>query len=50
MNERLRQTVRERADHRCEYCCLPQNAEPFLASQIEHIVARQMAEETTAKT
>ena len=34
-------TVRERADHRCEYCCLPQNAEPFFAYRVEHIVARQ---------
>jgi hypothetical protein len=41
MDERLRQTVRERADHRCEYCCLPQNAEPFFAYYVEHIVARQ---------
>ena len=41
MDERLRQTVRERADHRCEYCCVPQNAEPFFAYQVEHIVARQ---------
>jgi hypothetical protein len=29
MDERLRQTVRERADHRWEYCCLLQNAEPL---------------------
>ena len=41
MDERLRQTVRERADHRCEYCCLPQSAEPFFAYHVEHIVARQ---------
>jgi hypothetical protein len=41
MDGRLWQTVRERADHRCEYCCLPQNAEPFFAYHIEHIVARQ---------
>ena len=41
MDERLRQTVRERADHRCEYCFLPQDAEPFFAYHVEHIVARQ---------
>ena len=41
MDEQLRQTVRERADHRCEYCCLPQDAEPFFAYHVEHIVARQ---------
>jgi hypothetical protein len=31
MDERLRQTVRERAGHRCEYCSLAQDAEPFFA-------------------
>ena len=41
MDEQLRQTVRERAGYRCEYCCLPQDAEPFFAYHIEHIVARQ---------
>jgi hypothetical protein len=41
MDERLRQFVRERAGHRCEYCSLPQDAEPFFAYHIEHIVARQ---------
>jgi hypothetical protein len=50
MDEQLRQTVRERADHRCEYCCLPQDAEPFFAYHVEHIVARQHgAEVTTTK-
>jgi hypothetical protein len=41
MDEQLRQTVRKRADYRCEYCCLPQDAEPFFAYHVEHIVARQ---------
>jgi len=41
MDERLRQTVRERAGYRCEYCCLPQDAKPFFAYHVEHIVARQ---------
>ena len=41
MDERLRQIVRERADHRCEYCCLPKSAEPFFAYHVEHIIARQ---------
>jgi HNH endonuclease len=41
MDERLRQFVREWAGHRCEYCSLPQDAEPFFAYHIEHIVARQ---------
>ena len=33
--------MRERAGSRCEYCTLPQSAEPFFAFHIEHIVARQ---------
>ena|SRR5205823_14958124 len=41
MDERLRQLVRERASNRCEYCRLPQAAEPFFAYHIEHVVARQ---------
>jgi hypothetical protein len=38
MDEALRRFIRERASHRCEYCRLPQDAEPFFAY---HIVARQ---------
>jgi len=41
MDERLRQTVRERAGYRCEYCSPPQDAEPFFAYHVEHVVARQ---------
>lgn len=41
MDEQLRWFVRERAGHRCEYCGLRQDAEPFFAYHIEHIVARQ---------
>jgi predicted helicase len=41
MDEALRHFVRERANHRCEYCHLPQDAEPFFAYHVEHIVARQ---------
>ena len=41
MDEQLRQTVRERADHRCEDWCLPQDAEPFFVYHVEHLVARQ---------
>lgn len=41
MDERLRQFVRERASNCCEYCGLPQVAEPFFAYHIEHIIARQ---------
>ena len=33
--------VRQRARTRCEYCGLPQAAEPFFTFHSEHIVARQ---------
>ncbi|MGB8169467.1 MAG: HNH endonuclease [Chthoniobacteraceae bacterium] len=33
--------MRERAGNRCEYCGLPEAAEPFFSFHIEHIVARQ---------
>ena len=36
-----RAVVRERARNCCEYCGLPQAAEPFFHFHIEHIVARQ---------
>ena len=41
MDPALRDFVRERAGHRCEYCHLPQAVEPFFTYHIEHIVARQ---------
>ena len=41
MDAALRDLVRERAGHRCEYCHLPKAAEPFFTYHIEHIVARQ---------
>lgn len=41
MEETLRQFVRERAGHRCEYCRLPQDAAPFLRFHVEHIQATQ---------
>lgn len=37
---RLRQTVGERAEQRCEYCRYPQIA-TFLSFEIEHIIARK---------
>jgi hypothetical protein len=36
-----RRLVRQRAQGRCEYCRLPQAAQPFVAFHIEHIVAKQ---------
>jgi 5-methylcytosine-specific restriction endonuclease McrA len=41
MDPVVRDFVRRRADHRCEYCHLPQAAVPFAPFHIEHIVARQ---------
>jgi hypothetical protein len=41
MDESLRQFVRERAGHRCEYCRLPQDAAQFLRFHVEHIQAMQ---------
>ena len=41
MEASLRELVRRRATHRCEYCRLPQAAAPFLTFHIEHIRARQ---------
>ncbi len=40
MEARLRQSVRQRAKNRCEYCGLHQDFEP-LRFHIEHIVSRQ---------
>src|SRR6266446_2474413 len=36
-----REAVRRRAGDRCEYCRLPQAAEPDARFHIEHIIARQ---------
>ena len=49
-DERLRQTVRERAAYRCEYCSLSQDAEPFFVYHVEHVSLASMAEQTTAET
>jgi len=41
MDEGVRQFVRQRADHRCEYCRLPQECAPVVTFHVEHIRARQ---------
>jgi hypothetical protein len=41
MDAATRRLVRQRARERCEYCRLPQSAQPFVAFHVEHIVARQ---------
>lgn len=40
MDDGIRQLVRQRANDRCEYCLLPQEASP-LTFHVEHIIARQ---------
>ena len=41
MNIFVGNLVRDRADHRCEYCRLRQEHEPFLRFHIEHVIPRQ---------
>jgi hypothetical protein len=41
MDAATRRTVRQRAQDRCEYCHLPQSAQPFVTFHVEHIIARQ---------
>ena len=41
MDETVRQHVRQRADHRCEYCRLPQDVGAAFRFHIEHIRPRQ---------
>ena len=48
MDARLRQLVRERARHCCEYCGLTQAQEP-LRFHVEHIVPRQHEGSDTAE-
>lgn len=41
MDTALRQRVRDRAGHRCEYCRLRQEHQPVCRFHIEHIIPRQ---------
>ena len=41
MEASIRRMVRAIAPGRCEYCRLPQAAQPFVAFHVEHIVAKQ---------
>ena len=43
MDAATRQLVRRRADNRCEYCRIPQEATPFIPFHVEHVRARQHA-------
>ena len=40
MDAATRRFVRQRAQDRCEYCRLPQAAQPFVTFHIEHVRAR----------
>ena len=41
MNAATRRMVWDRAGHRCEYCRLHQDHEPFYRFHVEHIIAKQ---------
>ena len=47
MDPRTRELVRQRADRRCEYCHLPENAVQYLVYHVDHIVAKQHVDEVT---
>ena len=46
MNAELEAAVRDRARNTCEYCLIPQSAE-ITDHQIDHVIARKHAGETT---
>lgn len=41
MDESLRNSVRTRADHRCEYCQREQADSPLISLHIEHVIPRK---------
>jgi hypothetical protein len=41
MNAATRRLVWKRAAHRCEYCFLHQDFEPFFRFHVEHVIAKQ---------
>ena len=41
MDEQTRRQVRQRANHRCEYCGLHQDHSPLARLQIEHIIPKK---------
>lgn len=41
MDAATRRRVRQRAQGRCEYCLLPQAAQPFVTFHVEHIIAKK---------
>lgn len=49
MKQSLKNLVWERADGRCEYCGMPQECEPDLPFQIDHMIPRKFAGPTEAE-
>jgi hypothetical protein len=47
MDAATREFVERRAIHRCEYCHTPQAAVPLIHFHIDHVVARQHADDGT---
>ncbi|MGA9926781.1 MAG: HNH endonuclease signature motif containing protein [Isosphaeraceae bacterium] len=41
MDATIKRSVRDRARHRCEYCRLPQAAQPYVTFHIEHVLPRK---------
>ncbi len=41
MDAAIKRSVRDRARHRCEYCGLPQAAQPYVTFHIEHVLPRK---------
>jgi hypothetical protein len=48
MDATTQRLVRNRAENRCEYCRLHQDAAPFLRFHIEHIQAKQHIQDDTS--
>ncbi len=49
MDAETRNFVRRRANKRCEYCWLPQEATPFDTFHIDHIIAKQHLDEPDSR-
>jgi hypothetical protein len=41
MDAKTRSAVRQRAGQKCEYCHLPEHADPYVVFHLEHITAKQ---------
>ena len=45
MDKATRNQVIERAGNTCEYCRLPQSAQPFITFHVDHVIASQHRED-----